>query len=207
MSENVKFIVIEVNKLLGRNYSIIEFNTLNTEDLLQILCSVLMKIQQQDDSDTDFKLNSLEENSIYVLTALRILNYQPDVDPIIFRQGLVRGEIEIIHPILKWLLMHTDVVQKRVYLSQFLVKVEIPSEYLGDSETSLLHEQYLSLIDKFKTVHKEKEIGKKNVETAVELAMDLQAMTKEKEVSNRWQIKANRINISSKGGIHNQFLF
>lgn len=46
-----------------------------------------------------------------------------------------------------------------------------------------------------------------NVETAVELAMDLQAMTKEKEVSNRWQIKANRINISSKGGIHNQFLF
>ncbi|KAG5328924.1 IFT81 protein, partial [Acromyrmex charruanus] len=85
MSENVKFIVTEINKLLGRNYSIIGFNTLNTEDLLQILCSVLMKIQQQDDSDTDIKLNSPEENSIYVLTALRILNYQSDVEPILFR--------------------------------------------------------------------------------------------------------------------------
>ncbi|XP_018372107.1 PREDICTED: uncharacterized protein LOC108766988 isoform X2 [Trachymyrmex cornetzi] len=84
MSENVKFIVTEINKLLGRNYSIIGFNILNTEDLLQILCSVLMKIQQQD-SDTDIKLNSPEENSIYVLTALRILNYQSDVDPILFR--------------------------------------------------------------------------------------------------------------------------
>ena len=36
MSENVKFIVTEINKLLGRNYSIIGFNTLNTEDLLQV---------------------------------------------------------------------------------------------------------------------------------------------------------------------------
>ncbi|KAG5318517.1 IFT81 protein, partial [Pseudoatta argentina] len=124
MSENVKFIVTEINKLLGRNYSIIGFNTLNTEDLLQILCSVLMKIQQQDDSDTDIKLNSPEENSIYVLTALRILNYQSDVQPILFRQGLVRGEVEIIHPILKWLLMHIDTVQKRAYLSQFLVKID-----------------------------------------------------------------------------------
>lgn len=105
MSENVKFIVTEVNKLLGRNYNLIGFNTLNAEDLLQvllcyfiiltflqnvplfsqILCSVLMKIQQQDSSDVDVKLDSPEENSIYILTTLRILNYQPDVDPVTFR--------------------------------------------------------------------------------------------------------------------------
>lgn len=106
MSENVKFIVTEVNKLLKRNYNLIGFNTLNAEDLLQvslryfiiaellknipfffsqILCSVLMKIQHQDDSDADIKLDSPEENSIYILTALRVLNYQPDVDPVTFR--------------------------------------------------------------------------------------------------------------------------
>ncbi|XP_026829859.1 intraflagellar transport protein 81 homolog isoform X2 [Ooceraea biroi] len=138
-----------------------------------------MKIQQQDDANA--RLDSPEEISIYILTTLRILNYQPDVDPITFRQGLVRGEIEIIHPILTWLLTHIDVVRKRAYLSRFLVKIEIPPEYLGDSEISLLHEQYLSLLDKFKAVHKEREIGKKNVETAAELATDLQAMEKEKE--------------------------
>ncbi|KAL6266988.1 hypothetical protein P5V15_000071 [Pogonomyrmex californicus] len=181
MSENVKMIVTEVNKLLGRNYNLIGFNALNAEDLLQILCSVIMKIQQQDGPDIDTKLDSPEENSIYILTALRILNYQPDVDPVTFRQGLVRGDTEIIYPILTWLLTHIDIVQKRAYLSQFLVKIEIPPEYLGDSEISLLYEQYLSLVDKFKTVHKEREIGKKNVETAAELATDLEAMTKEKE--------------------------
>ncbi|GAB1867772.1 Intraflagellar transport protein 81 homolog [Camponotus japonicus] len=181
MSENVKFIVTEINKLLGRNYNVIGFNALTAEDLLQILYNVLMKIQQQDGLDTDVRLDSAEEHSIYILTVLRILNYQPNVDPTTFRQGLVRGEIEIIHPILTWLLTHIDVVQKRAYLSRFLVKIEISPEYLADSEISSLYEQYLSLVDKFKTIHKEREIGKKNVETAVELATDLQAMEKEKE--------------------------
>lgn len=43
-----------------------------------------MKIQQQNGLD-DIKLDSPEENSIYILTALRVLNYQPDVDPVTFR--------------------------------------------------------------------------------------------------------------------------
>lgn len=175
----MKFIVTEINKLLGRNYNLIGFNALSAEDLLQILCSVLMKIQQQDDANS--RLESPEETSIYILTTLRILNYQPDVDPATFRQGLVRGDVEIVHPIFTWLLTHIDVVQKRAYLSRFLVKIEIPPEYLGDSDISLLHEQYLSLLDRFKAVHKEREIGKKNVETAAELATDLQAMEREKE--------------------------
>lgn len=36
MSESVKFIVTEINKLLGRNYNIIGFNALSAEDLLQV---------------------------------------------------------------------------------------------------------------------------------------------------------------------------
>lgn len=44
-----------------------------------------MKIQQQDDLDTDVELDTAEEQSIYILTALRILNYQPNVDPVTFR--------------------------------------------------------------------------------------------------------------------------
>lgn len=43
-----------------------------------------MKIQQ-DDADIDVKMESPEENSIYILTALRILHYQADVDPVAFR--------------------------------------------------------------------------------------------------------------------------
>lgn len=36
MNENVKFIVTEINKLLGRNYNLIGFNALSAEDLLQV---------------------------------------------------------------------------------------------------------------------------------------------------------------------------
>jgi len=42
MNENVKFIVTEVNKLLGRNYNLIGFNTLNAEDLLQVSLSCII---------------------------------------------------------------------------------------------------------------------------------------------------------------------
>lgn len=47
-----------------------------------------MKIQQRDDLDVDIRIDSQEESSIYTLTALRILNYQPDVDPVTFRYVL-----------------------------------------------------------------------------------------------------------------------
>lgn len=36
MSENVKFIVTKINKLLGRNYNLIGFNALSADDLLQV---------------------------------------------------------------------------------------------------------------------------------------------------------------------------
>lgn len=132
MNENVKFIVTKINKLMGWNYNLIGFNALNAEDLLQvlyintlqttnrllrhshiqsnvqckffpqILCNVLMKIQQQDNSDTTARLDSPEENSIYILTTLRMLNYQPDVDPTAFRYTLckdVKNKIFIFYPL------------------------------------------------------------------------------------------------------------
>lgn len=37
----------------------------------------------------------------------------------------------------------------------------MPGEYLGEPEVSALYEQYASLIDRFKAVHKEREIGRK----------------------------------------------
>lgn len=42
---------------------------------------------------------------------------------IFYRQGLIRGDPDMIHPILTWLLSNLDIVRKRAYLSRFLVKV------------------------------------------------------------------------------------
>ncbi|CAD1475833.1 unnamed protein product, partial [Heterotrigona itama] len=163
MRENTKFIVAEVNKLLGRNYNVIYFNSLSAEELLQVLKEVLIKIQDQNVNASDTKNETPEETSIYILSILRVLHYHPQTDP-----GLIRGDPDTIHPILTWLLSNTDTVRKRVYLSRFLVKLEVADEYLGDPEVSALYEQYASLIDKFKAVHKEREIGRKAVTIRIE---------------------------------------
>ncbi|XP_054016407.1 intraflagellar transport protein 81 homolog isoform X1 [Hylaeus anthracinus] len=197
MKENMKFIVTEVNKLLGRNYNIIYFNSLSPEELLQVLREVLIKIEDQ--SDNDAKNETPEETAINILFVLRVLNYQPQMDPVSFRQGLIRGDPETIHPILTWLLSHVETVRKRAYLSRFLVKVEVPDEYLSDPEVSSLYEQYNALIDRFKTVHKEREIGKKNFENASELTADLKTMEREKEAVT---IRIDKMKAKAEAGIH-----
>ncbi|XP_076168136.1 intraflagellar transport protein 81 homolog isoform X2 [Ptiloglossa arizonensis] len=199
MKENMKFIVTEVNKLLGRNYNIIYFNSLRPEELLQILREVLIKIQDQNDANVEAKNETLEDTAINTLFALRVLNYQPQTDPANFRQGLIRGDPETIHPILTWLLSHVDTVRKRAYLSRFLVKVEVPTEYLSDPEVSSLYEQYNALIDRFKTAHKEREIGKKNFENASELTADLKTMEKEKEAVT---IRIDKMKAKAEAGTH-----
>lgn len=43
MTENLKFIVAEVNKLLKSDYNLISFDSLSVENLLQVLLDVLNK--------------------------------------------------------------------------------------------------------------------------------------------------------------------
>ncbi|XP_034185123.2 intraflagellar transport protein 81 homolog isoform X1 [Osmia lignaria lignaria] len=199
MKENTKLLVTELNKLLNRNYNVIYFNSLSSEELLQVLKEVLIKIQDQNDANVDTRNGSTEETSIYILSVLRVLNYQPQVDPATFRQGLIRGDPDMIHPILTWLLSNLDIVRKRAYLSRFLVKIEVPAEYLSDAEVSSLYEQYTASINRFKTVHKEREIGKKNFENASELTADLKTMEKEKEAVT---IRIEKMKAKAEPGIH-----
>lgn len=160
----------------------------------------MIKIQNQNiDGNVSIKNETSEEISIYILSVLRIFHYQPRIDPVSFRQGLIRGDSDIIHPIFTWLLSHIDVVQKRAYLSRFLVKIEVPSEYLSDPEVFAFYEQYMTLIDRFKTVHKEREIGKKNYENASELTADLKTMEKEKEAVI---IRIEKMRMKAETGIH-----
>ncbi|XP_015604844.1 intraflagellar transport protein 81 homolog isoform X2 [Cephus cinctus] len=182
MSEDIKFIVTELNKLFGRNYNLISFDALNSEDLLQILSDVLSEIEQPGGSRIDVRTETPEQSSVRIFSALRILKYQPNSDPVIFRQGLVRGDAEPIYAVLKWLLSNMQLARQRAYLARFLVKVEIPLEHLGDSEMAALYEQYSRLVEEFKMVHKEREAGKKGGEAAAELKADLEAMEKEREV-------------------------
>ena len=58
-----------------------------------------------------------------------------------FRQGLVQGEKPVIYPILEWLLKNTETLKKRAYLARYLVKVEVPAEFLAEEAISDLYQQ------------------------------------------------------------------
>ncbi|XP_017881451.1 intraflagellar transport protein 81 homolog [Ceratina calcarata] len=198
MRENTKFIVAEVNKLLNRNYNAIYFNSLSPEELLQVLREVLIRIQGEN-VDVDVRNETPEEMSVHILSVLRVLNYPPQSDPSTFRQGLIRGDPETVHPILIWLLSNVETVKKRAYLSRFLVKMDVPGEYLSDPEVSALYEQYTGLIDRFKTVHKERELGWKTSENASELTADIKTMEKEKEAV---AVRIEKMRTKAEAGIH-----
>lgn len=47
MSEDIKFITTELNKVLGRNYNLISFDALSSEDLLQVRLSRYIALRKE----------------------------------------------------------------------------------------------------------------------------------------------------------------
>lgn len=58
-----------------------------------------------------------------------------------FRQGLVTGSKPVIYPVLHWLLQRTNELKKRAYLARFLIKLEVPSEFLQDETVADTNKQ------------------------------------------------------------------
>ncbi len=83
---------------------------------------------------------------------------------------------------LAWLLSHIDELKKRAYLAKFLVKVDLPPEVAADPDVSDLYEQYETLIEDFKSVHKDLDAIKNSGYSTVELRKDIEEMEKEKDI-------------------------
>ena len=61
----------------------------------------------------------------------------------IFRKGIVQGEKHVIYPVLEWLLRKMPELKERAYLARYLVKVEVPRDFLVDSQLAELNDQVL----------------------------------------------------------------
>lgn len=61
-------------------------------------------------------------------------------------QGLVTGSKPVIHPILHWLLQRVPELKKRAYLARFLVKVEIPADFMQDDVINDTFRQVCQLV-------------------------------------------------------------
>ncbi|XP_045594415.2 intraflagellar transport protein 81 homolog [Procambarus clarkii] len=185
MSEDIKFIVSELNKEpYNRNYNLISFDALSGELLLQILNDVFAEIDTK--NKLDIREEEPEQMAVRMLGMLRILKYKPPDDNMSnFRQGLVSGNKYVIHPILSWLLQRMDELKKRAYLAKYLVKLDVPAEMLGDADVADIHMKYEELIDKFKIIHREYEALRTSGFSTTELRRDITTMEEERDLVMR----------------------
>ncbi|XP_029296543.1 intraflagellar transport protein 81 homolog isoform X1 [Cottoperca gobio] len=183
MSEQLKFIVEQLNKdPFKKNFNLITFDSLEPMQLLQVLNDVLAEIDPKQAIDIR---EELPEQTIKRMCALLgMLKYKPPgnlSDVSSFRQGLVSGSKPVVHPILHWLLQRLPELRKRAYLARFLVKLEVPAEFLQDDVINDTSHQYEELVEGFKTYHKECELLRTSGFSTAEIRRDISAMEEEKD--------------------------
>nr|XP_036870200.1 intraflagellar transport protein 81 homolog isoform X4 [Manis javanica] len=183
MSDQIKFIVDNLNKEpFRKNYNLITFDSLEPMQLLQVLNDVLAEIDPK--QIVDIREEMPEQTAKRMLSLLGILKYKPPgnaTDMSTFRQGLVIGSKPVIYPVLHWLLQRINQLKKRAYLAHFLIKLEVPSEFLQDETVADTNKQYEELMEAFKTLHKECEQLKTSRFSTAEIRRDISAMEEEKD--------------------------
>ncbi|XP_012673245.1 intraflagellar transport protein 81 homolog [Clupea harengus] len=183
MSEQLKFIVEQLNREpFKKSFNLITFDSQEPMQLLQILNDVLADIDPKHAIDIREELP--EQTAKRMFTLLGMLKYKPPgslSEASSFRQGLVMGSKPVVHHILFWLLQKLTELKKRAYLARFLVKLEVPAEFLQDDIIADTHHQYGELVEGFKTYHKECEQLKSSGFSTAEIRRDIAAMEEEKE--------------------------
>ncbi|NXF74698.1 IFT81 protein, partial [Sclerurus mexicanus] len=183
MGDQMQLIVEKLNQEpFRRNYNLISFDSLESVQLLQLLSDVLGEIDPK--HAVDIREELPEQTAKRMLSLLGILKYKPPgsvSDLSAFRQGLVTGSKPVIHPVLHWLLQRTNELKKRAYLARFLVKLEVPAEFLQDDTVADINTQYEELMEAFKNLHKEHEQLKTSGLSTAEIRRDISAMEEEKD--------------------------
>uniref|UniRef100_G3PJH0 Intraflagellar transport protein 81 homolog n=1 Tax=Gasterosteus aculeatus aculeatus TaxID=481459 RepID=G3PJH0_GASAC len=152
MSEQLKLIVEKLNMdPFKKNFNLITFDSLEPMQLLQILNDVLAEIDPK--QALDIREEMPEQTVKRMCALLGMLKYKPPgthSDVSVFRQGLVAGRKPVVHPILHWLLQRLPELKKRAYLARFLVKIEVPAEFLQDDVINDTSNQDISAMEEEK---------------------------------------------------------
>ncbi|KPP60497.1 hypothetical protein Z043_121502, partial [Scleropages formosus] len=183
MSEQIKFIVEQLNKEpFKKNFNLITFDSLEPMQLLQVLNDVLADIDPK--QAIDIREEMPEQTAKRMFSLLGMLKYKAPgstAEASAFRQGLVTGSKPVIHPILHWLLSRVTELKKRAYLARFLVKIEVPAEFMQDDVIADTYHQYEELVEGFKSYHKECEQLRGSGFSTAEIRRDIVTMEEEKD--------------------------
>nr|XP_021189622.2 intraflagellar transport protein 81 homolog [Helicoverpa armigera] len=203
MSEQMKYIVKEVNATLGRNYDLIKFDALNEKQLLQLLVDLLVNFNAGEKLDVNE--DDSETVSLRLLEMLGSVKYRPPggVEPTRFRAQLLAGDARTIHHVLHWLLTNKEQVKNTAYLAKYLKLPDIPPDVARNNNIQDLLDLYQNLIDEFKDVHKRTRLLQK--ENASEIINDIKEMALERDIviKRLENVQVNLVDINDKEEILN----
>ncbi|CAH0604608.1 unnamed protein product [Chrysodeixis includens] len=198
MSEQMKYIVKEINVALGRNYDLIKFDALNEKQLLQLLVDLLVNFNAGEKLDVNE--DDSETVSLRLLEMLGSVKYRPPagVEPTRFRAQLLAGDARTVHHVLHWLLTNKDQVKNTAYLAKYLKLPDIPPDVARNNNVQDLLDLYQNLIDEFKEVHKRTRLLQK--ENASEIINDIKEMAVERDIviKRLENVQVNLVDVSDK---------
>lgn len=153
--ELLPYVVENINNVLKRSYSLVEFDALQGPQLLQVISDVLATLSQT--AYVNFAEVQQEKGASELCEfVLKTLGYKPPaMFAATFPQSFTQAETTVIYPMLYWLLHNMPNHHKRVYLARFLSRIEVPDDIrMGDDGVRDLYSHYESLRSDFIQTHK-----------------------------------------------------
>ncbi|KAL4702532.1 hypothetical protein ACJJTC_001417 [Scirpophaga incertulas] len=198
MTEQMKYIVKELNSNLDRNYDLIKFDALSETQLLQLLVDLLVNFNAGERLSIDE--DDMETISVRLLEMLGSVKYRPpaNVEPPKFRAQLLAGDARTIHHVMHWLLTNKEHVKNTAYLAKYLKLPDIPADVAQNNSIQDMLHLYYSLMDEFKEVHKRTRLLQK--ENASEIINDIKEMAVERDIviKRLENIQVNLVDVNNK---------
>lgn len=110
-----------------------------------------------------------------------------------FQADLEEQNKQTIVTALHWVLKDQPRHKKRIYLAQYLLKIEVPDDVLNQDEyLPPLYNEYLATMDEFKQAHREHAAATDGLEDPAPLEEQLQRMNEEVETLENQKDEARR---------------
>jgi intraflagellar transport protein 81 len=177
--EKIAFIVDRLNMPpFNKGYNTMtEFDSKSSLELLDVCCEIIVAI----DPDQGDLIHDTTENRVTrVIQFLTLMKFSvSDEQMEDFQNLLMSGDKETLNSIAHWCLQRFDSLQKRAYLSKFLMPIDIPAEFLNDDLLSSLSGHLKELQAEFKNVHKAADKVQSSGARPVELKAEITQLEQE----------------------------
>ncbi|OQV22094.1 putative Endothelial differentiation-related factor 1-like protein [Hypsibius exemplaris] len=139
----------------NRKTSILDLDALNGQPALQFLNDVFASLDTAHAGSISDE--EPQETAVRMFMFLRLIRYPSpeDADELsTWRQDVVEGKRRVLIPVLLYIVRNIQMVQQRVYLAKYMIKIDVPPELRADSEINQICEEQDRLVAEFAVVHK-----------------------------------------------------